>query len=204
MIDERIPVKPEIARGALIDTARYQEMYRRSIEDVEGFWREHGQRIDWIKPYTKVKNTSFGPGAVSIKWFEDGTLNVAANCIDRHLATRADQPAIIWEGDDPAEHQIITYRELYGHVNRFANALLKLGAKKGDRVTLYMPMIPEAAYAMLACARIGAIHSVVFGGFPPTVSPGASRAAPRVLSSPLTRACAADAPFRSRPMPTKP
>ena len=131
------------------------------------FWAEHGKRIDWIKPFTKVKNTSFDPHRVSIKWFEDGVTNVAHNCIDRHLAKRGDQVAIIFEGDDPKEDAKVTYRQLHEHVCRFANVLKRHGVKKGDRVTIYLPMIPEAAYAMLACARIGAIHSVVFGGFSP-------------------------------------
>ncbi|TCT11782.1 acetyl-coenzyme A synthetase [Tepidamorphus gemmatus] len=162
-----IPVPDAWARRAYVDEAGYREMYRRSVEDPNAFWAEHGKRIDWIKPFSKVKNTSYDPHNVSIRWFEDGTLNVAANCIDRHLATRGDQVAIIWEGDDPKDDAKITYRELHGHVCRFANVLKKLGAKKGDRITVYLPMIPEAAYAMLACARIGAIHSVVFGGFSP-------------------------------------
>ena len=140
---------------------------RRSISDSDGFWAEQAKRVDWIKPFTKVENSSFAPGNISIKWFEDGVLNVAWNCIDRHLATRGDQTAIIWEGDDPSESKHITYRELHDEVCRFANILRTRNVKKGDRVTIYLPMIPEAAYAMLACARIGAIHSVVFGGFSP-------------------------------------
>jgi len=167
MQDSVFPVPEEWAKRAYVDDAKYQEMYKRSVDDPEGFWSEHGKRVDWIKPFTKVKNTSYDPHNVSIKWFEDGTLNVTANCIDRHLATRGDQVAIIWEGDDPADDAKITYRELHEQVCRFANVLKGLGAKKGDRITIYMPMIPEAAYAMLACARIGAIHSVVFGGFSP-------------------------------------
>ena len=155
------------ASRAWVNTATYASMYKRSVEDPTGFWGEHGKRLDWLKPYTKVKNTSFGPGNVSIKWYEDGTLNVAANCIDRHLASRADQIALIWEGDDPTQDERITYRQLYERVCRFANVLKANGVKKGDRVTIYLPMIPEAAYAMLACARIGAVHSVVFGGFSP-------------------------------------
>jgi acetyl-CoA synthetase len=154
-------------RRAWLDDSRYQTMYRRSVEDPDGFWGDIGHRLNWINPYTKVKNTSFDPGNASIKWFEDGTLNASANCIDRHLATRGDQVAIIWEGDDPAHDEQITYRQLYGRVCQFANVLKAHGVKKGDRVTIYLPMIPEAAYAMLACARIGAIHSVVFGGFSP-------------------------------------
>ncbi|MCC0033488.1 MAG: acetate--CoA ligase [Brucellaceae bacterium] len=161
------PVKPEWKAKALIDNETYLAWYKQSVEDPEGFWGEHGKRLDWIKPYTKVKNTSFAAPGVSIKWFEDGTLNVSANCVDRHLEKRGDQVAIIWEGDNPAEDKKITYRELHGHVSRAANALKGLGVKKGDRVILYLPMIPEAAYAMLACARIGAIHSIVFGGFSP-------------------------------------
>ena len=161
------PPTPEQAKRAHVDAAGYAKMYTDSINDPEGFWGEHGKRVDWIKPFTKVKNTSFAPGNVDIKWFEDGTLNVAANCVDRHVETRGDQTAIIWEPDDPntTETLHITYRELQGHVCRMANILQTLGVKKGDRVVLYLPMIPEAAYAMLACARIGAIHSIVFAGF---------------------------------------
>jgi len=167
MSDTVFPVPAAVAASALVDEAKYLEMYRRSVEDPKGFWGEHGKRIDWIRPYTVVKNTSFDPHRVSIRWFEDGTLNVCANCVDRHVATRGDQPAIIWEGDDPSEHRVITYRELRDEVARFANVLKAHGIAKGDRVTIYMPMIPETAYAMLACARIGAVHSVVFGGFSP-------------------------------------
>jgi len=159
------PVKPEIAARTLADDATYQMMYQASVNDPESFWGEHGQRIDWIQPYTKVKNTHFAADEVSIKWFEDGVLNASANCIDQHLETRGDQVAIIWESDDPAVDKKITYNELHSQVCRFANALKVQGIKKGDVVTIYMPMIPEAAYAMLACARIGAIHSVIFGGF---------------------------------------
>ncbi len=161
------PVPEEVAKTALIDKAKYQAMYKQSIEDNEGFWNEHGKRVDWIKPYTQVKDVNFQVPDVSIKWFQDGTLNVAANCIDRHLASRGDQTAIIWEGDDPGEDKHITYKQLHEEVCRLANAMKARGVKKGDRVCIYMPMIPEAAYAMLACARIGAIHSVVFGGFSP-------------------------------------
>jgi acetyl-CoA synthetase len=160
-------VPAEWAKRAFVDAAKYRELYARSIKDPDGFWAEHAKRIDWIKPFTKVKNASFGPGAVSIKWYEDGATNVAINCIDRHLAKRGDQTAIIWEGDDPSESKHITYRQMHESVCRLANVLKSLGVKKGDRVTIYMPMIPEAAFAMLACARIGAIHSVVFGGFSP-------------------------------------
>ncbi|HEX2840781.1 acetate--CoA ligase [Hyphomicrobium sp.] len=167
MSDKAYPVTPEWASRAWLDDAKYRALYEQSVKDPEGFWAENGLRIDWIKPYTKVKNTNFGPGDVSIKWFEDGTLNLAANCIDRHLETRGDQVAIIWEGDDPTEDQTITYRQLHERVSKFANVLKAHGVAKGDRVTLYLPMIPEAAYAMLACARIGAVHSIVFAGFSP-------------------------------------
>ena len=157
-----------VAEPTLIDEAMYRAMYEASIRDPETFWGEHGKRIDWIRPYSRVKNCSFAYPDVSIKWFEDGTLNVSANCIDRHLKKRGDQVAIIWEPDDPsAEARHITYRELFREVNIFANVLKSMGVSRGDRVTIYLPMIPEAAYAMLACARIGAIHSVVFGGFSP-------------------------------------
>ncbi len=166
------PVPAEWAERAWIDDKAYRTLYERSVQDPDGFWAETGRRIDWIKPFTKVKNTTFGPPEVSIKWFEDGTLNVSANCIDRHLATRADQVAIIWEGDDPSQDEKITYRQLHERVCKFANVLKSHGVKKGDRVTIYLPMIPEAAYAMLACARVGAIHSVVFGGFSPDALAG--------------------------------
>ncbi|RAI33562.1 acetate--CoA ligase [Rhodoplanes serenus] len=155
------------ATRAYLDDAAYQEMYKRSISDPNAFWAEQAKRIDWFKPFTKVKNTSYDPHNVSIKWFEDGTTNVAHNCLDRHLATRGDQVAIIWEGDDPKDDRKITYKELHAEVCRFANVLKARGVKKGDRVTIYLPMIPEAAVAMLACARIGAVHSIVFGGFSP-------------------------------------
>ena len=158
----------EIAANAHADAARYEELYQKSVSDPEGFWAEEGKRLDWIKPFTKVKNTSFEYDNVSIKWFEDGTLNVAANCIDRHLATRGDQTAIIFEPDNPEEDaQHITYKELHKEVQIFANVLKDMGVDKGDRVVIYLPMIPAAAYAMLACARIGAIHSIVFAGFSP-------------------------------------
>ncbi|KMO34618.1 acetyl-CoA synthetase [Methylobacterium variabile] len=162
-----IEVSQDARARAHIDEAKYQAWYEASIRDPEAFWREHGKRIDWFTPYTKVKETTFGPGDVSIKWFSDGVTNAAYNCIDRHLATRGDQVAIIWEGDDPSESRHITYRELHAQVCRMANVLRNRGVSKGDRVTIYLPMIPEAAYAMLACARLGAIHSVVFGGFSP-------------------------------------
>src|SRR5690349_2024618 len=149
-----------------IDEAGYFRLYKESLSDPDRFWGEHGKRVDWIKPYSKVCNASF-EGDVSIKWYEDGTLNASYNCIDRHLATRADQTAILWEGDSPHEHRHVSYSELHESVCRLANVLKAKGVKKGDRVTIYMPMIPEAVFAMLACARIGAIHSVVFGGFSP-------------------------------------
>jgi acetyl-CoA synthetase len=165
-------VPAEWAKRAFVDDAHYQDMYRRSIEDPDGFWGEHGKRIDWSKPYTKVRNASFDSRNVAIKWFEDGETNAAYNCVDRHLPKRANQTAIIWEGDSPDESKFITYAELHEKVNRFANVLKQHGVRKGDRVTIYLPMIPEAAYAMLACARIGAIHSVVFGGFSPDAIAG--------------------------------
>jgi acetyl-CoA synthetase len=167
MSEKVYPVSKAWAGKAYVDDAKYKKMYTASIKDPDKFWAEHGGRIDWFKPYTKVKNTSYKPGKVSIKWFEDGTTNVSYNCIDRHLKDRADQVAIIWEGDDPSVSQKITYRKLHEEVCRFANVLKNNGVKKGDRVTIYLPMIPAAAYAMLACTRIGAIHSIVFGGFSP-------------------------------------
>ncbi len=161
------PVPSKIAESAWIDDDTYEEMYKASIEDPEGFWAEHGKRVDWIKPFTKVKNVNFTAPGVSIKWFEDGVLNACYNCVDRHLEKRGDQAAIIWEGDEPDQDKTITYKELHAHVAKLANAMKERGVSKGDRVCIYMPMIPEAAYAMLACARIGAIHSIVFGGFSP-------------------------------------
>ncbi|SMH54408.1 acetate--CoA ligase [Azospirillum agricola] len=160
------PVKPEIAAAAHVDEAAYARMYEQSVKDPEAFWGEQGKRLDWIKPYSKVKDVDYN-GDVHIRWFYDGTLNVSANCIDRHLATRGDQTAILFEGDDPGVSKAITYKELHEQVCRLANVLKKNGVKKGDRVTIYLPMIPEAAYAMLACTRVGAIHSIVFGGFSP-------------------------------------
>jgi acetyl-CoA synthetase len=165
-------VPAEWAKRAHIDAAKYRTMYDASINDPDAFWGEHGKRIHWMTPYKRVKNVSFAPGNVSIKWFEDGTTNAAYNCIDRHLPARANQVAIIWEGDDPSESKLITYRELHNEVCRFANVLRNRGVEKDDRVTIYLPMIPEAAYAMLACARLGAIHSVVFGGFSPDALAG--------------------------------
>jgi acetyl-CoA synthetase len=165
-------VPAEISANALVDDAKYQQMYAASIDDPEQFWGAHGKRLDWMSPYSKVKNTHYGKDDVSIKWYEDGTLNASVNCIDRHLQKRGDQVAIIWEGDEPSDDAKITYRQLHEEVCRFANVLKARQVKKGDRVTIYMPMIPEATYAMLACARIGAVHSVVFGGFSPDALAG--------------------------------
>ncbi len=164
-------VKAAWKKHALIDNDTYEKWYKQSVEKPEKFWGKHGKRIDWFKPYKTVKNTDF-TGKVSIKWFEEGVTNVAYNCIDRHLKKRGDQTAIIWEGDNPYDDKKITYNELYEKVCRLSNVLKSNGVKKGDRVTIYMPMIPEAAYAMLACARIGAIHSIVFGGFSPDALAG--------------------------------
>ena len=173
MTDEQIfQVSQALADKALVNDAQYQDMYARSLEDADGFWAEHGRRIDWIKPFSKVKNTHYGKDDVSIKWYEDGTLNACVNCVDRHVETRGDQVAIIWEGDEPDQDARITYRQLHEEVCIFANVLKAQGVKKGDRVTIYMPMIAEATYAMLACARIGAVHSVVFGGFSPDALAG--------------------------------
>lgn len=167
-MEEKIyDVPSEWTYRAYLDDAGYRAKYEASIKDPERFWAEEAKRIHWFKAPTRIKNTNFGPGDVSIRWFEDGTTNAAYNCVDRHLHTRGDQVAIIWEGDDPSESKKITYRELHAEVCRMANIMRNRGVEKGDRVTIYMPMIPEAAYAMLACARLGAIHSVVFGGFSP-------------------------------------
>ena len=165
--NELFPVPDSVAEGAHVDAAGYEEMYRRSVEDPEGFWGEQGKRIHWIEPYTKVKDVSYAPDDVHIRWYHDGTLNASANCLDRHLSARGEQTAIIWEGDDPANSKRISYNELHREVCKFANVLRAEGAKKGDRVTIYLPMIPEIAVAVLACARIGAVHSVIFGGFSP-------------------------------------
>ena len=170
--DEIFAPSEEMAARAHIDAAKYEEMYAQSVADPDAFWAEHGKRIDWITPYTTISNVSYNKPNVSIKWYEDGTLNAAANCLDRHLETRGSQTAIIWEGDDPADSKHISYAELHEEVCKFSNVLKSRGVKKGDRVTIYMPMIPEAAVAMLACARIGAIHSVVFGGFSPDALAG--------------------------------
>src|SRR5690349_19678476 len=167
MSDKIYDVPAEWTKRAFINESQYRKMYERSIADPDGFWAEQAKRIDWMKPFSKVKNTSFKKPDVFIKWFEDGVTNAAYNCIDRHLRSRGDQTAIIWEGDDPNQSKHITYKQLHDEVCRFANILRTRNVKKGDRVTIYLPMIPEAAYAMLACARIGAIHSVVFAGFSP-------------------------------------
>ncbi|MBB5988001.1 acetate--CoA ligase [Sphingobium lignivorans] len=161
------PVSAEWRQRAYVDAEAYARLYAQSLSDPEGFWREQAQRLDWIRPFTQVKDTSFDEADFGIRWFADGSLNIAANCLDRHLETQGDVPAILWAGDDPAESRTITYRELHAEVCRFANVLKAKGVRRGDRVTIYMPMIPEAAMAMLACARIGAIHSVVFAGFSP-------------------------------------
>jgi len=166
------PVPTEWAERAYVNAESYAERYRRSIEEPEAFWREETERIDWIRDWSKLNQCSFDEADFGIEWFADGTLNVSLNCLDRHLSARGDTTAIIWEGDDPAQQRRLTYRELHGEVCRMANALTSLGAKRGDRITIYMPMIPEAAMAMLACARIGAIHSVVFGGFSPEALAG--------------------------------
>lgn len=166
------PVNNAIANNAHINDDQYREMYQQSTINPQGFWRQHGQIVDWITPYTKVKNTSFDSGHISIKWFEDGELNVSANCIDRHLADRGDQAAIIWEGDDPNDDATLTYNDLHQQVCQFSNALKSQGVRKGDVVCLYMPMIAEAAIAMLACTRIGAVHTIVFGGFSPEALAG--------------------------------
>jgi acetyl-CoA synthetase len=167
MSESLIPVPEEWKKRTFMTCAQYDAAYAESVRDPDGFWRKEAARLDWLKPFTKVKNVSWDPDNLSIKWFEDGALNVSANCIDRHLEKRGEQTAIIWEGDNPADSKHITYRQLHAEVCKFANVLKARGVKKGDRVTIYMPMIPEAAYAMLACTRIGAVHSVVFGGFSP-------------------------------------
>jgi len=166
------PVSADVAEHALIDKATYEEMYARSVNANEEFWAEQGERVTWIKPFTKVKDVSYAKDDLHIRWYYDGTLNACYNCVDRHLDSKADDVAILWEGDDPNRDLSITYAELHARVCKFANSLKELGAKKGDRITIYMPMIPEAAVAMLACARIGAVHSVVFGGFSPDALAG--------------------------------
>ena len=164
--DQLFKVRPEVAANAHLDHAKYMAMFERAQRDPEGFWAEQAKRIDWMKAPTKIKNTSYA-GDVSIKWYEDGVLNASVSCLDRHAAAHGDRVAIIWEGDNPNDSKKVTYRELHEQVCRLANAMKTLGVAKGDRVTIYMPMVVEAAVAMLACARIGAIHSVVFGGFSP-------------------------------------
>ena len=167
MNDQIFPVSGDWKKRAFVSGPEYAARYLESVQDPDGFWKKEAARLDWVRPFTKVSDVSWKPDNLHIKWFEDGALNVAANCIDRHLARRGNQTAIIWEGDDPKDSKRISYRELHEEVCRFANVLKARGVKKGDRVTIYLPMIPEAAYAMLACARIGAVHSVVFGGFSP-------------------------------------
>ena len=192
------PVSAEWAKQAWCNEAQYLKLYQQSIKDPEGFWREQGKRIDWIKPYSKIKDVSYDPHNPHVRWFHDGTLNASANCLDRHLPKRAGQAAIIWEGDDPKDSRTITYQELHDEVCRFANVLKAHGVKKGDRVTVYMPMIPEAAMAMLACARIGAVHSVVFGGFSPDSLAG------RVIDAKSTFIITADEGLRGgRKVPLK-
>ncbi|HUN51766.1 MAG TPA: acetate--CoA ligase, partial [Candidatus Sulfotelmatobacter sp.] len=192
------PVTADWAKKAWCDEAGYAALYRRSIDDPEGFWREQGKRIDWIKPYSKIKDVSFGADDLHVRWYHDGVLNAAANCLDRHLAKRGNQPAIIWEGDDPKDSATITYKQLHAEVCRFANVLKANGVRKGDRVTIYLPMIPAAAYAILACARIGAVHSVVFGGFSPDSLAG------RVLDCKSTFVITADEGLRGgRKVPLK-
>ncbi len=186
MSEKIYDVPAEWAKRAWVDQAKYKDMYARSIADPNAFWAEQAKRIDWMHAPTKIENVSFAPGNISIKWFEDGILNVAHNCIDRHLAKRANQTAIIWEADDPSQSKHITYKELHDEVCRMANILRTRNVKKGDRVTIYLPMIPELAFAMLACARIGAIHSIRR-----TLSPSASTTASPGSSSPRTKACAA-------------
>ncbi len=166
------PVPANIAENTLINAQQYRKMYQQSVQDPDAFWGEQGKILDWIKPYNHVKNTSFSPGNIHIRWYEDGTLNLAANCLDRHLPTRGDHPAIIWEGDDASESKTLSFRDLHREVCRFANVLQELDITKGDVVAIYMPMVPEAAIAMLACARIGAVHSVIFGGFSPEAVAG--------------------------------
>ena len=161
------PVDPAFAAKAHVRKADYERLYAESVKDPEGFWGRMGERLEWSKKPTRIRDVSFDPKDLHIRWYDDGQLNVSANCLDRHLATRGDKTAIIFEGDDPADSRRITYRELHAEVCKFANTLKHLGIGKGDRVAIYMPMIPEAAVAMLACARIGAVHSVVFGGFSP-------------------------------------
>ncbi|WP_369789552.1 acetate--CoA ligase [Rouxiella sp. WC2420] len=196
---QKHPIPASIAERALITPEKYQQYYQQSVEDPETFWGEQAKVLDWIKPFTKVKNTSFAPGNIDIRWFEDGTLNLAANCLDRHLADRGDQVAIIWEGDDPnAENRFVTYKQLHEDVCKFANVLKDHGVQKGDVVAIYMPMVPEAAVAMLACARIGAVHSVIFAGFSPEAVSG------RIIDSNAKLVITADEGLRAgRTIPLK-
>ncbi|MBL0513047.1 acetate--CoA ligase [Aeromonas media] len=192
------PVKAHIGSDALLDKEGYEAMYLASVQNPDAFWGEQGKILDWMTPYTRVKNTSYDPGHVSIKWYEDGLLNVSANCLDRHLRDRGDKVAIIWEGDNPAEDRKLTYRELHTEVCKFANVLKAQGVKRGDMVCLYMPMVPEAAIAMLACTRIGAVHSIVFGGFSPEALSG------RIIDSGSSIVITADEGLRGgRPIPLK-
>ncbi|WP_265435524.1 acetate--CoA ligase [Aeromonas media] len=192
------PVKAHIGSDALLDKEGYEAMYLASVQNPDAFWGEQGKILDWMTPYTRVKNTSYDPGHVSIKWYEDGLLNVSANCLDRHLHERGDKVAIIWEGDNPAEDRKLTYRELHTEVCKFANVLKAQGVKRGDMVCLYMPMVPEAAIAMLACTRIGAVHSIVFGGFSPEALSG------RIIDSGSSIVITADEGLRGgRPIPLK-
>ncbi|KAA1174563.1 acetate--CoA ligase [Photorhabdus heterorhabditis] len=194
----KYPIPATIAEHTLMNKQQYQQNYQSSLQDPERFWGENGKIVDWIKPYTKVKNTSFDPGHINIRWFEDGTLNLSANCLDRHLKERGDQTAIIWEGDDPTESKTVTYRELHHDVCQFSNTLKNIGIKKGDVVAIYMPMVPEAAVAMLACARIGAIHSVIFAGFSPDAVSG------RIIDSNTKLVITADEGLRAgRAIPLK-
>ena len=196
--NEIFPVPAGWAQRALVDDSEYKKMYRHSVENPDSFWDEHGKRIDWIKPYTKIKDVSYAPDDLHIRWYQDGTLNASVNCLDRHLESRGDQVAIIWEGDEPSDSKTLTYRELYEEVCRFANVLKNNGVKKGDRVTIYLPMVPEIAVAVLACARIGAIHSVIFGGFSPDSIAG------RIHDSDSTLIVTADEGMRGgRPVPLK-
>ena len=192
------PVKAHIGSDALLDKEGYEAMYLASVQNPDAFWGEQGKILDWMTPYTRVKNTSYDPGHVSIKWYEDGLLNVSANCLDRHLAERGDKVAIIWEGDDPVDDRKLPYRALHGDECKFANVLKAQGVKRGDMVCLYMPMVPEAAIAMLACTRIGAVHSIVFGGFSPEALSG------RIIDSGSSIVITADEGLRGgRPIPLK-
>ena len=196
--NSRFAPAAEVVERALIDDAGYQAMYQESIQDPEGFWRKQGHTIEWMTPFSTVSSVSYDKPDVSIKWYEDGTLNASVNCLDRHLATRGDQTAIIWEGDNPDDAKNITYNQLHAEVCQFANVLKSRGVKKGDRVTIYMPMVPEAAVAMLACARIGAVHSVVFGGFSPDALAG------RIQDCDSTTLITADEGVRGgKPVPLK-